>query len=994
MSTHGMARPVIPPLTILPTAPETFSVLEQRMRIAEEQAESLMSDLQDLGITNHRFTKCAMSKSADHIRPISPVRARPAFTGDGETLWRNCESLVTRMCHMESMLHTLKLNIFRLHTDRELSTKQSDELEHRLVQMQGEHDQELKDAQLEVMRLRQKLNSAIEQQEREMEAKEKLSAALEIATTTKTDVAKELIATKACMSLKLAKLQLLEEEQAVLLLTVQDMKNIVEEEQNKVQELQQYCQKMNSESKEMKDKLNKAESELQEAKKENEQLHNNIEAKELVVRQLQEELKKMRQTCEEGQSEHAQMRADSVALREAAEKVQCLNQQLENQCSELTETVQKLTHQNLKLGTQHQKELKVAQEQEALLRAVQTSLGGELQKMSHERANLETELEFIRTEHSKCKEKAEKKEHKNTVQIEIQEKTIACLRADLNAAIQDKEALENGKISLQEELHKSRSDFLEKKQCLEVQLTASKLEQEMLQSSLWAKQQEIKHLEERVAMLEQEKHAQTQVESLLDELTYSKSKLAYEKGKLQSRVEQLQSDLQSFGDARSENSKLCKVNAALQARYTQTEHLLLCKDKELALAIKARDEAIKEKKKLRQQIDTLEEMERNAKAVLQQQLSMECGERTRISETLENVLSSHVKLQKDLEKMQTELGRKDNELLSLQKDRTQRLKCVEKLKAELQECNRKLHSSQCQLRGEIEPLQKLAEVAREDNQKLSHALDMALQRNSALQNQVNELEQHKELQEKQLCLNQTKAEEDYRLKEKLFEEQLASLKKQQQIEKREAKKAVRKEVTELKKALDSVTTKATELSRINRELENETLHQKDLIHSLQTQVQSFNENKRTAKQNERTQDLEAELIHMKKIKESYEKNNNEQYKRIQEFINEVDIMRKEINEATSQKGKESNLQKQLKEEVTSRKKLEQRCKELECTVQKLKQLKLDPEMRDVSEQSEQITVSLQEAHSWLRSNFDELQLQILRNRQEIMKEHTAESTRP
>ncbi|KAG8581731.1 hypothetical protein GDO81_007783 [Engystomops pustulosus] len=185
MSTHGMARPVIPPLTILPTAPETFSVLEQRMRIAEEQAESLMSDLQDLGITNHRFTKCAMSKSADHIRPISPVRARPAFTGDGETLWRNCESLVTRMCHMESMLHTLKLNIFRLHTDRELSTKQSDELEHRLVQMQGEHDQELKDAQLEVMRLRQKLNSAIEQQEREKEAKEKLSAALEIATTTK-----------------------------------------------------------------------------------------------------------------------------------------------------------------------------------------------------------------------------------------------------------------------------------------------------------------------------------------------------------------------------------------------------------------------------------------------------------------------------------------------------------------------------------------------------------------------------------------------------------------------------------------------------------------------------------------------------------------------------------------------------------------------------------------------------------------------------------------
>lgn len=59
------------------------------------------------------------------------------------------------------------------------------ELEQRLLQMQEEHGQELKKAQLEVMRLRQRLNCAIEEQEREQQAKERLSAALEIATTTK-----------------------------------------------------------------------------------------------------------------------------------------------------------------------------------------------------------------------------------------------------------------------------------------------------------------------------------------------------------------------------------------------------------------------------------------------------------------------------------------------------------------------------------------------------------------------------------------------------------------------------------------------------------------------------------------------------------------------------------------------------------------------------------------------------------------------------------------
>lgn len=58
---------------------------------------------------------------------------------------------------------------------------------------------------------------------------------------------------------------------------------------------------------------------------------------------------------------------------------------------------------------------------------------------------------------------------------------------------------------------------------------------------------------------------------------------------------------------------------------------------------------------------------------------------------------------------------------------------------------------------QIEPLQKFVEVAREDNRKLAYALDLALQRNSDLQNRCNELEkdlQNKELREKQLILNQ------------------------------------------------------------------------------------------------------------------------------------------------------------------------------------------------------------------------------------------------
>lgn len=49
-----MARPVIAPFSIRPTAPETFSVLEQRMHMAEEQTESLISELRALGVNNQK----------------------------------------------------------------------------------------------------------------------------------------------------------------------------------------------------------------------------------------------------------------------------------------------------------------------------------------------------------------------------------------------------------------------------------------------------------------------------------------------------------------------------------------------------------------------------------------------------------------------------------------------------------------------------------------------------------------------------------------------------------------------------------------------------------------------------------------------------------------------------------------------------------------------------------------------------------------------------
>ncbi|MEE6517974.1 hypothetical protein FKM82_028620, partial [Ascaphus truei] len=283
-----MARPVISPLNIRATAPETFTVLQQRMRIAEEQTESLIQDLQALGVNGQRLESMGHNhhECADAPRPISPVRARPAFTGDNDTLWRNCESLVNRMCRMESLVQTLKLGIFRLHTDRQLNPKHSVELEQRLSAVQDEHARELRASQLDVMRLRQQLSEEIEERERAEDAKERLSAALEIATTTKIDVAiaaEQMKATKLRLSRRLHELQgqlsrevglraSLEEAQTATLQRVQDMERVVEEERAQVQQLQQDCQTMHKLGQEVQDRLQQEEQRSQHLEQENVQL--------------------------------------------------------------------------------------------------------------------------------------------------------------------------------------------------------------------------------------------------------------------------------------------------------------------------------------------------------------------------------------------------------------------------------------------------------------------------------------------------------------------------------------------------------------------------------------------------------------------------------------------------------------------------------------------------------------------------------------------------
>lgn len=93
------------------TAPDTLTLLHRRLLLAEEEAEGLIRDVGMLGVSPDDILGSRGAPSPPELRRV---------LGDESMLWRHCDSLVSRVCRMESLLQTLKLTIFRLETEREL----------------------------------------------------------------------------------------------------------------------------------------------------------------------------------------------------------------------------------------------------------------------------------------------------------------------------------------------------------------------------------------------------------------------------------------------------------------------------------------------------------------------------------------------------------------------------------------------------------------------------------------------------------------------------------------------------------------------------------------------------------------------------------------------------------------------------------------------------------------------------------------------------------
>ncbi|XP_019693965.2 coiled-coil domain-containing protein 150 isoform X6 [Felis catus] len=998
----AMSRQVLSPTRINATASETFTVLQQRMRIVEEQTSSLRDDLIMLDFGEKRgqleAPRCLEEALSQNI--ISPIQKEVICSGKTDILWKNCEFLVNRMCRLESLIQSLKMNIFRLQTEKDLNPQKTALLKDQLNAIQEKHTKDLKLLHLEVMNLRQQLRDVKEEEDKAQEEVQRLTATLEVASETKKNAAiieEELKTTKRKMNLRIQELrrqlsqeknlrESLEKSGSAMLFKIQEMESTVEVERKQVQILQQNCIALRSHIQTTQELLAQEQQKKRELETTISQLKSNLISRDDLISKLAEENKNMQMSFNKEHEENAYLRTEILSLRETSEKAQVSNDQLTRRCSELHSMLETVSMENARIISDHQAILQIEQkmmtqtfqEQNFLLDAAHASITTELQSVQNQKTQLQAHLDHLILEHNQCIQKAQDAEKRAALQKELLESTIARLRGELEASMQEKKSLLEEKERLQEEVNKTEKEIAQEKCSLEKELARNKVDINTLTHNLQTLEEKNKHLSEQMASLEllqvpsdYNELAQQQVEKVLGRITESKNKLAYEKGKLQIKVKQLEEQLHSFTETSSQNDHLRKLNKALEGSYMQVKSILEKNEEELSRAVKCRDAALKESQKLKGDLEALEDRESKKVGNFQRQLAEAKEDNCKVTIMLENVLASHSKMQGALEKVQIELGRRDSEIAGLKKERALNQQRVQKLEAEVDQWQARMLVVDAQHNSEMEPLQKALDVAREDNRKLAMSLEQALQTNNHLQTKLDHVQEkleNKELERQNLETFKERMTEESKVEAEMHAERIEALRKQFQTERETAKKAAQREMTELKKALDEANFRSVEVTRTNRELRQKLTElekilntSKEKIKNQKAQIKLHLSTKANNTQNvERMKQIETELRQMELIKDQYQKKNYEQSLSIQKFVSEMTNLQKEMQllaksqYETSARNKQQELR--LEAERKVRQELENRCQELEETIRHLKKCKeaTEHKLKEASVESEQV----------------------------------------
>ncbi|XP_073780099.1 coiled-coil domain-containing protein 150 isoform X13 [Danio rerio] len=266
-----MSRSVVCPVSVSAAAPESLSVLQRRLQTAEQQTEELVRTLGSLGASADQ----QHLQNSVGTRPISPVNIQRAPSATGESLlWRQCETLVARVCRLESVLHALKLTAFRLETERQLNPSHPAGLQERLISLQEQHEREQRASLLELLRLQDELQQTREDRQEAQREVIRLTEALENTMSSQVEI------------------------------------------------LQRDCHALRLDGHADRAELKKREEKILDLQRECQQLRDQSGVKEILISQLTKEIKCVKTVLQKQQQENSRLIRDGRDLRAAADQVQ------------------------------------------------------------------------------------------------------------------------------------------------------------------------------------------------------------------------------------------------------------------------------------------------------------------------------------------------------------------------------------------------------------------------------------------------------------------------------------------------------------------------------------------------------------------------------------------------------------------------------------------------------------------------------------------------
>ncbi|XP_051254323.1 coiled-coil domain-containing protein 150 isoform X2 [Dicentrarchus labrax] len=758
-----MSRSAVPPFSVGATAPEALSLLHQRLLLAEEEAEALIQDMGVLGVSRDQILGSAERMGATQ-RPISPLKMRRVFGDEGML----CDSVVSRVCRMESLLQTLKLTIFRLETEKELDPSHTAHLKQQLAALQRQSEEEHHTTRREAMKLRDQLQQAYQERD---EARTEMDVALaaEELKIVKLEMSQRLKEMKEQMRQESARLAEATRSHNELHQRVEEMERVVEMQRRQALLLQSDCHALHVEVQTGQRQLEEANDRGRQLDEHCQRLKDQTEMKDSLMSELKTDLKSVCQALQRQQTENSKLLKEGTELRAAADRVQTLNKQLQSQCTQLSSALHSLTEENEKhqasLKAEMSRVVKQLQERDLQLGAnIQT----ELQVALTHKVSLQLELERLKGEHAKLLQSSSIAQETVATQRELLERTTERLRGELNMAKKEEGAMRKDLEDSKNELCLVVTKLEGERSSLETQLSEAKWEVGSLCSVLQSQQDENRRLMGKVAALEQQQHAVQQVDQMLKDLT-DKNKPACEKGKLKI----------------SELEAVCGPGGGV------------------------------------------------------------------VSQTLEDILASHTRIQLN---GQT-LGREQE-----QKDRLQAQREIRKHQAEVEKLQQLLTSTHSKSNRALESLQKALDKAKADNKRLAQSVEQAVFTNSSLH---SKLEQARDQYQATITLRD---EELHVARTKIgrLSEELGAIKQRMRGEYDSSMRRLHREITELKMTVKDSSTGSGDLSKANQELRQQV---SELEQQVSKQKARIREERRQRQKSRDSQDNSQKVESIKNIEE-------------------------------------------------------------------------------------------------------------------------------